>query len=295
METKLCGLFKNSTALIITGFRLITCRSLPSSRVSRAPFRLRIAVARGAVARRVSKVFGPLTIVSTYGSSETAGGPVCTDYLDTSQARLQTSGRPLPGVELTIADPQSGESKNPEDIGEIRIRGWCVMRRYLDDPDATARVIDTDGWYHTGDLGSVDAAGNLKFFSRTQDVVRVGGENVSATEIEQVLLSHPDVNEAYVVATPHRILGEVPVAFVCLAANSSLPGPDTLVGYCTTLLAKFKVPRQILVIESSQVPVVGPGKVNKRALAAWAATADPGPRRTVAVRPSRSRSSRSHG
>ena len=132
--------------------------------------------------------------------------------------------------------------------GEIRIRGWNVMRGYFRDPDATARTIDDEGWLKTGDQGMKLPGGYVKFLSRLKDVIRVGGENVSPMEIEEILIGHPAVAEVAVVAAPHPRLMEVPVAFVIPARATSTTEAE-LISHCRKLLANFKVPTRVIFLD----------------------------------------------
>ncbi len=226
---------------------------------------VRIAVTPGDIARNVMDAFGPVTTVFVYGSSETTASPFCSDYRDPLELRINTDGRALPDVEAMIANPETGEALAPGNVGELRIRGWCVMLGYFGDPDATAAAIDPGGWYHTGDLARMDSDGNLTFFARIKDFLRVGGENVAAAEIESVLLSHPAIRAAAVVPLPHEVLGQVPVAFV-VERDRAAVSPEVLVQYCSDKLAKFKVPRQIHKLTLDELPMTGPGKVKKSEL-----------------------------
>jgi fatty-acyl-CoA synthase len=232
---------------------------------------LRVATAPDNITERLLEAFGPVITVNVYGSSETTASPFCSDHRDPPDLRLQTNGRALPGVEALIVDPDTNEHLPPGRFGEIVIRGWCVMRGYFRDEDATRRVVDAEGWYHTGDLGSLDVDGNLRFMSRIKDFFRVGGENVAAAEVEAVLQAHPGVRVAAVVPLPHEILGQVPVAFVVDSGSAPSPTSEELVAFCNERLARFKVPRQIHHIPLDELPMTGPGKVKKSELVARAA------------------------
>jgi fatty-acyl-CoA synthase len=229
--------------------------------------RLRVITSGGAFAKKVLEAYGPVTTVTAYGSSETSGGPLATATSDPEHVRHGTSGYPLPGVEVAIVDPATGEHLGKEQVGEIWLRGWCVMREYWGNPEATARAIDAQGWYHTGDLARLNQDGNLIFATRISDFLKVGGENVAMMEVEAVLQAHPTVRQAIVVGVPHPLMGEVPVAFVVGPVGGAPATSDELVSYCTERLAKFKVPRRIYPIALEDIPMTGPGKVKKRDLA----------------------------
>jgi fatty-acyl-CoA synthase len=217
------------------------------------------------LARRIRDAFQSDGVVQRYGSSESGGAPICGSHDDPLPSRLDTMGRPLPGVEVRVADAGAGTVQSSGGEGEIQIRGWSVMKGYLHDAEATSTAIDTDGWLHTGDMGRLDADGNLLFISRLVDILRVGGENVAAREIEAVLESHPSVRQAQVIPIPHSILNEVPAAFVELEPGA-LFDPQQLAAFCTTNLARYKRPAKIWLITNGDWPMTGSGKVRKGAL-----------------------------
>ena len=149
----------------------------------------------------------------------------------------------------------------PLDEGEIEVRGAGVMLGYLDDPDGTADAIDADGWLATGDVGFLDADGNLAICDRIKDMVIVGGFNAYPAEIERVLSEHDAVADAAVVGVPDDRLGEVPVAFV---VRSGAVDADTLIAWANERLASYKVPRAVWFL--SKLPLNSVPKVDKVAL-----------------------------
>jgi len=226
-----------------------------------ADFALRVITVGGgsALARRAGAAFGRGTVMQRYGSSESSGAPISNSWTDPEAERLGSMGRPLPGVEVAIVDPDTGLPAPAGGTGEIRLRGWCVMQRYLGDPEATRAAVK-DGWLHTGDLGRIDDGGCVVFMGRFSDVLKVGGENVASAEIEQVIESFPNVRAAHVVAVPDPVLSEVPYAFV------EADGPVDEAGlraFCAARLSAFKRPRYLRVIGSEAVPLTGTGKVQK--------------------------------
>ncbi len=128
--------------------------------------------------------------------------------------------------------------------GEVLVRGYSILEGYYKDPVKTAAAIDPAGWYHTGDIGSIDAAGTMMFHGRLKDMLKVGGENVAAAEIESCLQRHPGVKLAQVVGIPDARLGEVPAAFIERAAGTEVPAQE-LMDFCRREIASFKVPRQV--------------------------------------------------
>jgi acyl-CoA synthetase (AMP-forming)/AMP-acid ligase II len=140
------------------------------------------------------------------------------------------------------------------------VRGYNVMKGYFEDPDATAQTIDADGWLHTGDIGVLDDAGNLRITDRLKDMYVVGGFNAYPAEIEQVLATHPNIAEAAVVGTPDERMGEVGRAFVVARPGRSVDGDD-VIAFARERMANYKVPRSVEVVEA--LPRNVSGKVLK--------------------------------
>jgi acyl-CoA synthetase (AMP-forming)/AMP-acid ligase II len=196
---------------------------------------------------RLERIYGT-RMCEVYGLTETAGNVSICRVDDPVDMRHDSDGRPHDGVEAAIVDPETG-CVQPEGVpGEIRVRGWNVMLGYFRDPAATAAAIDAEGWLRTGDQGVALPGGYIKFLSRLKDVIRVGGENLSPLEVEEVLMSHPDVQEVAVVSAPHARLTEVPVAFLILRPGRT-PDAQALDAFCRERLANFKVPRRFIVLD----------------------------------------------
>ena len=158
------------------------------------------------------------TVVTGYGITEGSGIVTMCRYDDPPEVIAHTCGRPLPGLELRLVD-DDGVDAATEAPGEVLVRGYTLMRGYLDDPEQTAEAIDTDGWLHTGDIGVLRADGNLVITDRKKDMFVVGGFNVYPAEIENVMLSHPAVGQVAVVGIPDARLGEVGMAYVIRATG----------------------------------------------------------------------------
>ncbi|HLG72868.1 MAG TPA: AMP-binding protein [Chloroflexota bacterium] len=197
---------------------------------------------------------------SAYGMTETHLAGTGTSQDDPLEVRIGTVGRPMDGVEMELRDVTSGETVSPGERGEVHFRGWCTMRGYYDDPERTAEAMADGGWLRTGDLGVVGDDGNLRLIGRVKEMVRVGGENVAAAEVEGFLLQHPAVKQAVFVGRPELRLGEVGVAFVELKAGASAE-PQELIDYCRSGLATFKVPREVKFV--SEWPMSGTGKIQR--------------------------------
>lgn len=197
-------------------------------------------------------------LMLTYSSTEVGG--TASHYTDPWEQRSTSAGPPLKGTELRIIDPETGSEMPRGEQGEIVMRGWWKMNGYLKQPEQTAKAIDGDGWVHTGDRGFVDEAGCLHFVGRYKDMLKVGGENVSAEEVEGFLLSHPAIKQVAIIGAPDPRLDEVPMAIVELREGAALTAEE-LVGYCSSRMANFRVPRHVRFV--TDWPMTGSGKIMK--------------------------------
>ena len=182
--------------------------------------------------------------VGTFGMTETAGTVTTSMLTDPLDARVTRLGKPLPGLAVRIVDADTGLDVPVGTRGEVLVKGYSTLEGYYKDPEKTAQALDRDGWYHTGDIGSLDAAGTMMFHGRTKDMLKVGGENVAAAEIEASLQRHPAVKLAQVVGIPDARYAEVPVAFVELKPGQTA-SPEELAAHCRAEIAGFKVPRHV--------------------------------------------------
>jgi acyl-CoA synthetase (AMP-forming)/AMP-acid ligase II len=200
--------------------------------------------------------------ITAYGLTECAGTATMCRRDDSDEIVSHTNGSALPGVELKVISP-GGSTVPAGEPGEVLVRGPNVTSGYWQDTQATKEAIDPDGWLHTGDIGSLDAAGNLKITDRLKDLFIVGGFNVSPAEVEQVMARHPDISEVAVVGVPDSRLGEVPRAFVKPKPGTS-PQAEQIIAWCRERLANFKVPRSVIFVAA--LPRNASGKVLKREL-----------------------------
>jgi acyl-CoA synthetase (AMP-forming)/AMP-acid ligase II len=196
--------------------------------------------------QRVKRYWPQASVTSVYGCTECGGVVALGSTDDPSEKQLGTSGRPLTGVTVRIVDPESGADLESGRRGEILVKGPAVFQGYFNDASKTASSF-SDGWFRTGDLGVMDADGFLTFQGRTKDMLKVGGENVAAAEIEAYLESHPSVKLAQVVGVPDQKYVEVPAAFIELIPGTQLQG-DELRAFCLNKIAAFKVPRYFRVV-----------------------------------------------
>lgn len=205
------------------------------------------------------------TVVQGYGLTETS--PVTHATRVGNSARPTTGiGPPLPNTEVKIADVATGAALGPDQEGEICIRGPQVMKGYLGRPDATAAMIDPDGWLHTGDIGYADADGNFFVVDRVKELIKYKGLQVAPAELEAVLLAHPAVADAAVIPLDDEEAGQVPKAYVVLrggatAADSDL---DAIASFLAQRVAPYKKLRAIEVID--QIPKSASGKILRRVL-----------------------------
>jgi O-succinylbenzoic acid--CoA ligase len=198
-------------------------------------------------------------VVPTYGLTEAGSGVT---VLPTSEAARhpESAGRPLPGVEVRISEAGS------DGVGEILVDSPARFTGYLGDPAATAAALTADGWLRTGDLGRLDRDGRLFVLDRRTDRIVRGGENISPGEVESVLLDHPAIADAAVVARRDAIFGQVPVAAIVLITGSTDPGDDALIAFCRERLAPFKVPAAY--VRRWRLPRTATGKIKRAELRA---------------------------
>ncbi|WP_174188487.1 AMP-binding protein [Nocardia barduliensis] len=212
--------------------------------------------------RRIRLELGADKVFTGYGLTESTG--VATVCSPDAPADLiaDTVGKALPGVRIRIVDG-SGQPVPTGAPGEIVVRGPNIMHGYLEDPAGTAAAIDSGGWLHTGDVGTLDEDGYLRVTDRLADTFIVGGFNVHPTEIERILLTHPAIAEAAVVGIPDARLGEVGCAFVVPSVPVKIDTSE-IIAWSRTRMAGYKVPRRIEVVQA--LPRNAGGKVLKRVL-----------------------------
>lgn len=222
--------------------------------------------------RRMEEAFG-CTVIAAYGLTETSPAAASARPKSTvayagedDRARRQAmAGWPLPGVEIRVVDLDGNDvPRDSHTIGEVIIRGDCVMDGYYDDPAATAAAIRPGGWLCTGDVAVWDDENYIQIVDRRKDIIVSGGENVSSLEVERAILSHPAVFECAVVAAPDEKWGEVPVAFVVLHPGGRLSAAE-LLEFLRERIAGFKIPAAVEFVEGA-LPKSGTGRIVKRGL-----------------------------
>jgi acyl-CoA synthetase (AMP-forming)/AMP-acid ligase II len=198
-------------------------------------------------------------VVTGYGLTEAHGIATMCRHDDDPETIAKTSGRAIPGVEVRLID-DDGKEVGIGEPGEVLVRGYNIMKGYLDNPEATAEAIDEKGWLHTGDIAVSDANGNLAITDRKKDMYIVGGFNAYPAEIERIISGHPSVAQVAVVGVPDHRLGEVGKAFIVPTAGTKVD-VDGLVAWCRENMANYKVPRNIEVVDA--LPLNASGKVLK--------------------------------
>jgi fatty-acyl-CoA synthase/long-chain acyl-CoA synthetase len=185
--------------------------------------------------------------VGTFGMTEASGIVATGGYDMDPEMGFRRLGYPLIGIEVRIVDGD-GRDLPAGERGEVLIRGYNLFDGYYKDAAKTAEAIDPEGWYHSGDIGSLDDNGHIMFHGRFKDMLKVGGENVAAAEVEAVLASHPAVRLAQVVGLPDERLAEIPAAYVERSGEADASAEE-LIAYAKARLASFKVPRHIRFID----------------------------------------------
>jgi fatty-acyl-CoA synthase len=233
-------------------------------RPSRDLSSLRTGATMGPKALQLAAEFGVQRVCHIYGLTEVYGNCCFTDADDPPEIRMTTSGRPLPGQDVVVADPVTHVPLPRGEVGEIKIRGY-VMPGYYKDPAKNAESFDGDGYFLSGDRGRFDDRGNLVFLGRIKEMIKSGGINIAPVEIEEFLAGHAPVVEVYVVGVPDPVKEEV-LAAVVVAETPGAPTEEALRTLCRTSLASYKVPRYFKFMNAADLPRTATGKVQKNLL-----------------------------
>lgn len=213
------------------------------------------------VMKQVIERMGAEEVSICYGMTETSPVSTQTRTDDSIERRVSTVGRVHPNLETKVVDPATGEVVPRDTAGELCTRGYSVMIGYWQEPEKTAEAIDADGWMHTGDLAVMDDDGYLSITGRIKDMVIRGGENIYPREIEEFLITHPDVLDAQVVGVPDARYGEELMAWLRMRDGAEPLTVEAVRDFCTGRLAHYKVPRYVHVVE--EFPMTVTGKVRK--------------------------------
>jgi fatty-acyl-CoA synthase len=212
------------------------------------------------VMRDVVFRMGASQMTIAYGQTEASPVITQTRTDDSIERRVTTVGRALPGIEVRIVDPESGEKCAAGVQGELWARGFTIMAGYFDKPAETAMAIDDDGWLHTGDLATVDEDGYFKITGRLKDMVIRGGENIYPREVEEFLFTHPFIREVQCFGVPDEKFGEQLAAWVRLKEGLSLDA-DEVADFCRGKISHFKIPRYVRIVD--EFPMTVTGKIQK--------------------------------
>jgi len=208
---------------------------------------------------------GAREICNIYGLTETYGNCTVTDAAEPLDIRLASVGRPLPGVDLRIVDPGTGNVLPQGQVGEIRVKGYVTVG-YYKDAEKNRAAFDAGGYFVTGDLGFLDAEGRLYFRGRIKEMIKTGGINVAPVEVEEMLMAHPAVKLACVTGVPDPQRDEVVAALIVCQPGQRVEEAD-LLALCRRQLAAYKIPRMMKFISEAELPLTVTGKLQKNRLA----------------------------
>lgn len=206
-------------------------------------------------------------ITSVYGQTEASPGCTQTNTDDPIELRVSTVGKRYNNVETKIIDPETGEELGPEQPGEFCTRGYHVMKGYYKMPEATAQVIDKDGWLHTGDIAVVDKNGYYRITGRLKDMIIRGGENIYPKEIEDFIYTNPKVSDVQVIGVPSEQYGEEIAACIILKQGETMTETEVK-DFVKGSMAKHKTPSYVIFMDT--FPMTASGKIQKFKLRDWA-------------------------
>jgi fatty-acyl-CoA synthase len=210
------------------------------------------------------QALGAAQLCTVYGSTETYGNCAVTDAHDPLALRLATQGLPLPGMTIRAVDLATRVPLPPGEIGELAVRGYTTPG-YFRAPELDAQAFDATRWFLTGDLGSIEPDGRVRFRGRLKEMIKTGGVNVAPLEVEHILLQHPDIVQAHVVGVPDRLKGEIVAAAVELRADAE-PDAAAITAFCRERLASYKVPTRFAFRAAGEFPRTPTGKIHKPGL-----------------------------
>ena len=210
--------------------------------------------------KRVTSEMGASEMTIGYGQTEASPLITQTRADDSLELRVGTVGRPLPGIEVKVIDPETGRELGDQQPGELCGRGHDVMLGYFNQPEKTREAIDSDGWLHTGDLAEREPNGYYRITGRLKDLIIRGGENVYPREIEELLYQHPAIQDVQIIGVPDRKFGEEVMAWIRLREGQSA-SIEELKAFCKANLAYFKVPHYWKFVDS--FPITVTGKIQK--------------------------------
>ena len=199
-------------------------------------------------------------IISVYGLTETSPGMTASATTDSMEIRATTVGRAFPNVEVKVLDPQTNEECPPGTPGEMCCKGYNIMKGYYKNPEATAAIIDENGFLHSGDLGVMDENGYFRITGRIKEMIIRGGENIYPREIENFLYKMPQIEAIEVAGIPSPKYGEQVGAFIKIKEGCTLTEEEVKL-YCRGQIARYKIPKYIFFVEG--YPMTASGKIQK--------------------------------
>ena len=205
-------------------------------------------------------------IISVYGLTETSPGMTASATTDSMEIRATTVGRAFPNVEVKVLDPQTNEECPPGTPGEMCCKGYNIMKGYYKNPEATAAIIDENGFLHSGDLGVMDENGYFRITGRIKEMIIRGGENIYPREIENFLYKMPQIEAIEVAGIPSPKYGEQVGAFIKIKEGCTLTEEEVKL-YCRGQIARYKIPKYIFFVDS--YPMTASGKIQKYKLKDW--------------------------
>lgn len=212
------------------------------------------------VMKRVVKDMHMTDITIVFGQTESSPGITQSRTDDPIELRVATVGRALPGAEVKIVDIETGETLPPGKQGELCARGYMVMKGYYKMPEETAKVIDKDGWLHTGDLAIMDENGYCKITGRIKQMIIRGGENIYPKEIEEYLYTHPKISDVQVYGVPDKKYGEQVMAAIILKKGMEMT-EEEVKAFCRDKIANYKIPKYVKFVDG--YPMTASGKIQK--------------------------------
>ena len=216
------------------------------------------------VLRQFQEAFPQAVQTGAYGLTE-AGGVIAFNHPDEPlETRLTTCGQPMPGLEAKVVNPETGAGCAPGEKGEILLRGYAIFKGYYKSPDKNAEAFE-EGWFKTGDLCAMTSNGEIEFHGRIKDMLKVGGENVAAIEIESLLSQHPGVKMAHIIGVPDARLQEVACAYIECHVGHDLTAVE-LIEFCQGKIASFKIPRHVRFVTDWPMSAT---KIQKFVLRQW--------------------------
>ncbi|MBE0480989.1 MAG: AMP-binding protein, partial [Dehalococcoidia bacterium] len=211
--------------------------------------------------RTIMKRMGIQDLISAYGLTENTGVSTMSQRGDPPEVVAQTAGKLIfPDCDLKILDPETGNEVPRGTQGEICSRGFFVLKEYYKMPEETAAAIDSKGWFHTGDLGTMDEKGYIKITGRLKDMFITGGVNAYPAEIENYLLTNPKVSMVSVVGVPDRRMGEVAMAFIKLKPGETATEQE-IIKFAREKMANYKAPKYVKFV--NDYPMTATGKIQK--------------------------------